>query len=480
MKKYSLTEAHRKELDGWAKKWIANAMSTEPMSEKEKETCRLAVRGLYEAAGLTPPPDHRIVFVPSPFVLRFAGGFAASIWHKRKRGDNLSATSSATRAATDSATASATYGATYEATYSATYEATYGATDSATHSATYEATYAATAGATASATREATRSATSSATRSDTESATSSATRSDTESATYEAIDEATRKATDSATYSATSSATDSATRAATDSATKSATDSATYSATYEETSEKWFNISGKEMAKLSNQLGVGSLGLKCAQNAYSMWQGGNQWSPWASFISFFRYIAKLDIDYRKWDHWEKLAVHSGPRIVHKEFCMISDRPKTLLVDEQNRPHNFDGPFCEWRDGSKLYSIRGIKIPMWIAETKREHFTKEMILSEKNADFRRCIVEKIGIEKTINLLGAKIIDSFQSNVGKKYELLEIDYSGDGTKRPYLKMENASLDGLYHIEGCKPGTKTVKEALAYRNGTKVFSEPQKIT
>lgn len=404
MKKYSLTEEHRKELDGWAKKWIANAISTEPMSEKEKDTCRLAVRGLYKAAGLTPPPDHRIVFVPSPFVLRFAGGFAAAIWHKRKRGDN----------------------------FSATYEAIESATREATRSATREATDLATLSATAS------------------------------------AIDEA----TDEATYSAINSATESAT----DSAIASATDEATY----EETRKKWFNISGKELATLADQLGVGNFGLQCAQNAYSMWQGGNQWSPWASFISFFRYIAKLDIDYSKWDHWEKLAVHSGPRIVHKEFCMISDRPKILLVDEQNRPHNFDGPFCEWRDGSKLYSIRGIRIPMWIAETKREHFTKEMILSEKNADFRRCIVEKIGIEKTINLLGAKVVDSFQSNVGKKYELLEIDYSGDGTKRPYLKMENASLDGLYHIEGCKPGTKTVKEALAYRNGTKVFSEPQKIT
>ena len=233
-------------------------------------------------------------------------------------------------------------------------------------------------------------------------------------------------------------------------------------------------------MAKIAAALNVGELGLRCATNAYNVWQGGNQWSAWVGFLSFFRHVAKLKIDYSKWDHWENAAIHGGPRIMHTEFCMISDRPKTLLVDEQNRPHNFDGPFCEWRDGSSLYSIHGVRIPMWIAETKREEFTKAMILEETNADNRRCIIQKIGIEKTIKLLGAEIIDSYESKAGGLYELLAIDYDGRGEKRPYLKMINPSMIGVVHIEGCKPGTKTVKDALCYRNGLKKFIEPEVIT
>lgn len=94
MGKYNLTEEHRSQLKPWADKWIANAMSTKPMDDHDKEEMRKAVRGLYSAANLTPPPDHRMVFVSSPIVLRFAGGFAAAIWHKRK---GKKATDAATR-----------------------------------------------------------------------------------------------------------------------------------------------------------------------------------------------------------------------------------------------------------------------------------------------------------------------------------------------------------------------------------------------
>jgi len=72
---YDLTPEHRAELQPWADKWIANAMSTKAMTEHDRDVCRDAVVRLYAAAG-KPPPKH-IVFVPSPFVLAFAGGFSS-------------------------------------------------------------------------------------------------------------------------------------------------------------------------------------------------------------------------------------------------------------------------------------------------------------------------------------------------------------------------------------------------------------------
>ena len=146
-KKYSFDDhpEHKKMLKPWVDKWIANAMSTVPMTESDRDICRAAVKRLYEEAGLTPPPLERIVFVSSPFVLRFAGGFAAEIW--RKRG------------LTDAATRDAAY-ATRDATYAATRDAAYDATDAATRDAAYDATdaaYDATTDATYAATDAATR-----------------------------------------------------------------------------------------------------------------------------------------------------------------------------------------------------------------------------------------------------------------------------------------------------------------------------------
>ena len=161
MKKYTLTDEHRAQLPAWRDKWIANAMSTAPMTDEEREICRDAVRRLYEAANLPPPP--RIVFVPSPFMLRFAGGFASAIWYLHKSVDS-SIAKAATRDATEAATRAATRDATEAATRAATRAATDAATDAATRAATAAATYDATRAATRAATDAATDDATYAAT----------------------------------------------------------------------------------------------------------------------------------------------------------------------------------------------------------------------------------------------------------------------------------------------------------------------------
>jgi hypothetical protein len=90
--------------------------------------------------------------------------------------------------------------------------------------------------------------------------------------------------------------------------------------------------------------------------------QGGNHWSGYVAYLSFFRYVVKLDIDYSKWDWYERAAVY-GPRFVHKHFCIVSELPTYIHQDENNQPHRADGPFCEWPSGRKLYYWHGTKLP---------------------------------------------------------------------------------------------------------------------
>ena len=116
-KKYELTPEHRAQLEPWRDRWVSNAMSTVAMTDQDRAACREAVVGLYAAAGLAPPKH--IVFVPSPFVLAFAGGFAASIWHLSK---SWQATGEATEQATWQATDQAIRQATEQATWQATGE----------------------------------------------------------------------------------------------------------------------------------------------------------------------------------------------------------------------------------------------------------------------------------------------------------------------------------------------------------------------
>lgn len=447
-KKYVLTDEHRAELPAWRDRWISNAMSTKPMDEEEMEICRKAVIGLYEAAGKKAPPLERIVFVPSPMVLRFAGGFASAIWHMRKTGFKpANATNAAANDATNAVTNDAARAATNDATSAATDAATYAATNDATRSATYDAAYAATNDAT--------------------------------NDATYAATRAATEAATNAAAYAATIDATYDATYAATNAAASAATIDATNAATrLIPLARSWFQFDLPAVVKVSVEFNLGKLGIMCAERAYNLWQGGNQWSAWASYLTFFRHIAKLEIDYSKFDHWEQLALHSGPRIMHEEFCMISDRPTKLLVDSENRPHCDTGPFCEWSDGTKLYSIHGMRVPAELVETPADKLDAREWLKEENTDWRRIAFQKIGINKVVEQLGAEVVDAFECPVGGKYELLMLDIGLD-SKRPFLKMRSPSIDA-HHIEGVRPGITTVKEALAFRNGTKTYIQPGALT
>ena len=115
--------------------------------------------------------------------------------------------------------------------------------------------------------------------------------------------------------------------------------------------------------------------------------------------------------------------------------------------------------------------------------TGKEHYvykqelTKEDILKEENVDVRRELIKKIGIDKTIEVLGAETVDIYDSPVGGRYELLMIDYTNTGVRRPYLRMQNPSLKDVVHIEGVASDCKTVKEAIMYRWGLKKFIEPK---
>jgi hypothetical protein len=87
-KKYSLTDEHRAQLPAHAAKWIANAMSTAPQTEEEQAICRDAIERMYRSAKLTPPPQERVVFAPSPMVGALIWAIGAGLWWLRKNLDD--------------------------------------------------------------------------------------------------------------------------------------------------------------------------------------------------------------------------------------------------------------------------------------------------------------------------------------------------------------------------------------------------------
>jgi len=245
-----------------------------------------------------------------------------------------------------------------------------------------------------------------------------------TNAATYAATYAATNAATRDATYAATRAATDAATRDATDAATRDATNDP-----------------------------LATFFLRCVGMSYRMRNGGNQWAGWCSYLSFFARVAKLGLpQFRAWRHYESAAIHGGPRYVHKRFWIVSDFPQTIGRDEQNRPHCLTGPQLSWRDGWKTYYVHGVRVPAWVVENP-ERITVASIEAEQNAEIRRVMVERYGIQRYVRDAQFDVLDTDKDPLGQPRRLLR---RGDVV---VVELTNSTVDAdgtrrVYHVP-CEP-------------------------
>ena len=259
--------------------------------------------------------------------------------------------------------------------------ATYDATHAATHAATYDATDA--------------------------------ATRDANHAATYDATDAATRAAT----YAATRAATDAATYAATYAATDAATDAATYAATYAATRD------ANHAAMRACHDIAGDFGVACAQRWWSAYQGGNMWAAFECYLSGARDVLGLDLpEHKKFATWERAAKCGGFRVMHEEFCIVTDFPEYIKTDENNLPHCENGPSHKWRDGWSLYHWHGVSVPgEWIENP--EGFDPSDIIKCENVEQRAAGAAIIGWPRMAERLGRKVIDGDpETDMGALVEL----------------------------------------------------------
>ena len=218
----------------------------------------------------------------------------------------------------------------------------------------------------------------------------------------------ATHAATDAATSAATRDATSAATYAATYTATHAATRAATSAATYDATRDATRDATSAAMRACFEL--AGNLGIQCASLWTAVYQGGNMWASYECYLTACRDILGLKLEaHAKYAAWEQAAINGGFRVMHKDFCIVSDFPEVLMVDNQNRPHCENGPSHRWRDGWALYHWHGVRVPAhWIEQ--RLVLDPSEVLSVSNVEQRAAGAAIIGWPKMIKRLERKIID----------------------------------------------------------------------
>ena len=248
-----------------------------------------------------------------------------------------------------------------------------------------------------------------------------------TDEATYEATSDATRAATFEATDEATEAATYAATFAATDLATRAATHAVTRVATYETT-----YAATDKATDLATRENLVVFFISCVKKWQNMYQGGNMWAGFTAYIEAARDVLGLDLpEYKKYQAWEDCAKYGGFRIMHEEFCIVSDFPEYIKLDEMGRAHCETGPSHRWRDGFSIYSWHGIQVPReWIEN--RKSLTLAVALKWENIEQRRAACEIIGWDRILTELNAKTINKDDDPmIG---ELVEVDLPEAGKER----------------------------------------------
>ena len=150
-----------------------------------------------------------------------------------------------------------------------------------------------------------------------------------------------------------------------------------------------------------------------------------------------------------------------------ENITIICDHPREIYM-KNGILHAEDRPAILYAGEPKfeVYVLNGVRVSKEIVLTPSDKLDSHILLKEQNTEVRREIVRKIGIEKILFELKAKVLDDKGS---EGYCLYNLDL-GDERVRPYLRMFNPS-EKVWHLEGVSPEITTVEQALEFRNKTK---------
>jgi hypothetical protein len=198
----------------------------------------------------------------------------------------------------------------------------------------------------------------------------------------------------------------------------------------------------------------------------------GNMNSGYFSFYEFCEKGLGVSGYTPKWRSYLN-TVKFGIFFCFDDICIVSQKPISIAM-VNGLLHNPNGPSISYADGFEVYSLNGIKVTKELVMTPASELSTDLVLKEKNAEIRREMVRKIGIERVIDKLGANVVDKWE-----EYELLDMPkIEGMISKAKWLKMKNPSI-GTYHIEGVPFEMKTCQEALSWRIGG-IKWEPSQLT
>ncbi|MBP0016849.1 MAG: hypothetical protein J7647_04745 [Cyanobacteria bacterium SBLK] len=212
----------------------------------------------------------------------------------------------------------------------------------------------------------------------------------------------------------------------------------------------------------------------------------------WGAFFDFAFSVLNLQAssDRKGWENYNIKATFQALKDIggwifpRRKTCVVCDRPSRIALDEENRPHAIAKAAIEYADGFKIYAYHGVWMPEKYGKLPPSQWQPQWLLTEKNAECRRILLQEIGYDRICSELKPKILDRW-----REYALLEIEndpnfdprdvdeyydlakhYWGDGfdTEPIYLLTMTCPSTDRQHIMRVPPNLTTAREAIRWVN------------
>jgi hypothetical protein len=184
--------------------------------------------------------------------------------------------------------------------------------------------------------------------------------------------------------------------------------------------------------------------------------------------LAFFRRVCNLP-NTENIDPLLRIAQSCGWVWFFSGAAIITDRPKTLRRDDQNRLHCDMGPAIEYRDGFGVYAWHGTRVPReWIDD--KASLTAKTALTWQNIEQRRAALEIVGWHNVLRELQAAVIDEHEDL--EHGALVEVQLPDLDRKSRFLHAQCGTKREF--AIGVPPEINTVFEAQAWLTGLPVDS------
>ena len=160
-------------------------------------------------------------------------------------------------------------------------------------------------------------------------------------------------------------------------------------------------------------------------------WVGGWYWgSP--AFVTFFLDVCGLELApemeraARAYEETSKSACWWWP---HRDFVMVCERPTALERNDRGQLNSRDGAAILWPDGWGVYSVNGVRVPRDVIEEPAS-ITVKRIDEEGNAEIRRVMIEKYGLQRYLDDSRAEVLHEDVDRLGHPRKLVRKERPGD--------------------------------------------------